>query len=156
MPTVGFSSEVVKTAGATITFFDLGGGARIRGIWPKYFAAVCATTPVVLWLAALSFILHEITKLLFWKKQNPYVCCCNWHIAQIHGAIFVIDAANEKRLDEVKTVLFECVSHPLFAGKNLLMYVRWSMIELVAINSAIHVTVLQISKIWKQPYHLLK
>ena len=41
MPTVGFAREVVKQDNTTITYFDLGGGERIRGIWPKYYAAVC-------------------------------------------------------------------------------------------------------------------
>ena len=44
MPTVGFSSHVVKRSKKDVcTFYDLGGGARIRGIWPRYYASLhCA------------------------------------------------------------------------------------------------------------------
>ena len=41
VPTVGFSAPVKKTLfGYDVVFYDLGGGARIRGVWPQYFADV--------------------------------------------------------------------------------------------------------------------
>lgn len=77
-PTVGFNRETVKHGKYNITYFDLGGGANIRKIWRKYYAA-------------------------------------------IHAAIFVIDSAEESRLEEVRRVLFETVQNPFFRGKSLLV-----------------------------------
>jgi len=37
-PTIGFSSEIIKQGRLTLKVFDLGGGANIRGIWPRYYA----------------------------------------------------------------------------------------------------------------------
>lgn len=37
-PTIGFASEVVTQGSHTIKIYDLGGGANIRGIWPRYYA----------------------------------------------------------------------------------------------------------------------
>lgn len=40
-PTVGFSAPVKKSLdGADLVFYDLGGGNRIRGVWPSFFADV--------------------------------------------------------------------------------------------------------------------
>lgn len=40
IPTVGFQPVLVKYKTNQITFYDLGGGSRFRGIWHNYFAAV--------------------------------------------------------------------------------------------------------------------
>lgn len=41
VPTVGFSAPIKKQYNNyQIVFYDLGGGARIRGVWPQYFADV--------------------------------------------------------------------------------------------------------------------
>lgn len=41
VPTVGFSAPVRKLLfGWQVVFYDLGGGARIRGVWPQYFSDV--------------------------------------------------------------------------------------------------------------------
>lgn len=41
VPTIGFSAPIKKTMRQwSVTFYDLGGGARIRGVWPQYFADV--------------------------------------------------------------------------------------------------------------------
>ena len=40
MPTVGFNREVLKHEHYEITYFDVGGGANIRAIWPNYFPSV--------------------------------------------------------------------------------------------------------------------
>ncbi len=48
MPTVGFSAPIRKAMGPwAVTFYDLGGGARIRGVWPQYFADVHGVVFVV-------------------------------------------------------------------------------------------------------------
>jgi GTPase SAR1 family protein len=49
VPTVGFSSPVSCPLinGAKVTFYDIGGGARIRGVWPQYFADVHGIVYVV-------------------------------------------------------------------------------------------------------------
>ncbi len=40
-PTVGFSAPVRRSLdGAELVFYDLGGGSRIRGVWPNYFPDV--------------------------------------------------------------------------------------------------------------------
>jgi GTPase SAR1 family protein len=41
VPTVGFSAPIRKRMhGHEVVFYDLGGGSRIRGVWPSYFADV--------------------------------------------------------------------------------------------------------------------
>jgi small GTP-binding protein len=41
VPTVGFNAPTRRRVkGQAVTFFDLGGGSRIRGVWPQYFADV--------------------------------------------------------------------------------------------------------------------
>ena len=41
VPTVGFNAPVrIERQGKTLCFYDLGGGARIRGVWTKYFHEV--------------------------------------------------------------------------------------------------------------------
>ena len=48
MPTVGFSAPVrTRMCGWSVVFYDLGGGARIRGVWPQYFADVHGVVFVV-------------------------------------------------------------------------------------------------------------
>jgi len=46
-PTIGFSSEVIKQGATTIKVFDLGGGASIRGIWPRYYSELYGAIFVV-------------------------------------------------------------------------------------------------------------
>ncbi|KAL0479371.1 ADP-ribosylation factor-like protein [Acrasis kona] len=43
------------------------------------------------------------------------------YYGSIHGAIFVVDSADENRLEEAKQALFESVRHPKFTGKSLLI-----------------------------------
>ncbi len=43
------------------------------------------------------------------------------YYASIHAAIFVIDAADESRLNEAKEILHESVKNPFFTGKSLLI-----------------------------------
>jgi hypothetical protein len=48
---VGFSAPVRKQLhGATLVFYDLGGGNRIRGVWPNYFPDVRGALPLLLQL----------------------------------------------------------------------------------------------------------
>ena len=48
VPTIGFSAPIRKAFGQwAVTFYDLGGGARIRGVWPQYFADVHGVVFVV-------------------------------------------------------------------------------------------------------------
>jgi len=46
-PTIGFASEVIKQGSNTIKLYDLGGGANIRGIWPRYYAELHAAVFVI-------------------------------------------------------------------------------------------------------------
>ncbi len=39
-PTVGFSSTTMDIGRCTVTFYDLGGGVKIRDIWKNYYAKV--------------------------------------------------------------------------------------------------------------------
>jgi ADP-ribosylation factor-like protein 13B len=39
-PTIGFNRENIKHGRYDITYFDLGGNEKFRGIWTRYFAAV--------------------------------------------------------------------------------------------------------------------
>lgn len=48
VPTVGFAAPVRRTLfGRRVVFYDLGGGGRIRGVWPQYYADVHALIYVV-------------------------------------------------------------------------------------------------------------
>ncbi|KAK8373041.1 hypothetical protein O3P69_018949, partial [Scylla paramamosain] len=39
-PTVGFAPEYLEYRGCEVTIYDLGGGAKIRPVWAKYFSEV--------------------------------------------------------------------------------------------------------------------
>jgi ADP-ribosylation factor-like protein 13B len=79
VPTVGFNAPVRRRiSGQPVTFFDLGGGSRIRGVWPQYFA-------------------------------------------DIHGVVFVVDAADPSRFEEAKNELHSALVHPMVVGKPLLV-----------------------------------
>lgn len=79
VPTVGFSTPVKKSLfGVQCVFYDLGGGARIRGVWPSYFA-------------------------------------------DVHGVVYVVDAADGPRLSESAEELKSALSHPRVMGKPVLM-----------------------------------
>jgi hypothetical protein len=41
---------------------------------------------------------------------------------QVHGLIFVIDAANASRLDDVAKVFAEVAKEPMVVGKPILVY----------------------------------
>jgi GTPase SAR1 family protein len=77
-PTYGFQSEVIERGHVRVTFLDLGGGERIRGIWPRYFA-------------------------------------------EVHGVIFVVDAADYARIDEAKEVFIEEMKDERLMGKPVLV-----------------------------------
>lgn len=48
VPTVGFAAPIHrKLQGVDVCFYDVGGGARIRGVWPSYFADVHGVIYVV-------------------------------------------------------------------------------------------------------------
>ena len=82
VPTVGFSAPVHKALGGfNVTFYDLGGGARIRGVWPQYFA-------------------------------------------DVHGVVYVVDAADAARLAEATRELHAALQHPMVIGKPTLVCVR--------------------------------
>lgn len=79
MPTVGFATPVRKrVAGWDVVFYDLGGGKRIRGVWPQYFA-------------------------------------------DVHGVVFVVDAADAGRLPEAAEELHAALQHPMIVGKPTLV-----------------------------------
>jgi len=44
-------------------------------------------------------------------------------MVQVHGAVYVIDAADPARIEESKSVLHEALKDPLLADKPILMYV---------------------------------
>eukprot|EP01138_Halocafeteria_seosinensis_P009459 gb/GECG01009667.1/.p1 GENE.gb/GECG01009667.1/~~gb/GECG01009667.1/.p1 ORF type:complete len:606 (+),score=120.59 gb/GECG01009667.1/:1-1818(+) len=79
VPTVGFNAPVrIERQGKRLCFYDLGGGARIRGVWTKYF--------------------HEV-----------------------HGVIYVVDAADPFRFAESRDELLKTVEHPMVVGKPILV-----------------------------------
>lgn len=79
VPTVGFSAPIKKKLfGSDVVFYDLGGGVRIRGIWPSYFA-------------------------------------------DVHGVVYVVDAADRDRMKESATELRNSLTHPMVIGKPLLV-----------------------------------
>lgn len=48
VPTVGFAAPVRRRLfGKNLVFYDLGGGSRIRGVWPQYYAEVHGLVYVV-------------------------------------------------------------------------------------------------------------
>ncbi len=48
VPTVGFAAPIHRTLfGTSACFYDVGGGARIRAVWPSYFADVHGVIYVV-------------------------------------------------------------------------------------------------------------
>ncbi len=72
VPTVGFSEPIHKELGDfNVTFYDLGGGSRIRGVWPQYFADVHGIIYVV--DAVDSARLEEAAKELHAAQQHPMV-----------------------------------------------------------------------------------
>jgi len=79
VPTVGFSAPLtIPLHGFRLTLYDLGGGARIRAVWPSYFA-------------------------------------------DVHGVVYVVDAADPTRLQESATELQQALLHPMVVGKPILM-----------------------------------
>jgi ADP-ribosylation factor-like protein 13B len=79
VPTVGFSAPIRKRLhGTDVVFYDLGGGMRIRGVWPNYFA-------------------------------------------DVHGVVYVVDAADRERLKESGEELRSALAHPMIVGKPLLV-----------------------------------
>eukprot|EP00762_Andalucia_godoyi_P000317 ANDGO_03082.mRNA.1 ADP-ribosylation factor-like protein 13B len=46
-PTWGFTSETIAEGRHKVTYFDLGGGKKIRGIWPRYFSEVYGVIYIV-------------------------------------------------------------------------------------------------------------
>jgi ADP-ribosylation factor-like protein 13B len=79
VPTVGFSAPIKKHLfGTDVVFYDLGGGVRIRGIWPSYFA-------------------------------------------DVHGVVYVVDAADRTRMAESAAELRSSLTHPMVVGKPLLV-----------------------------------
>lgn len=92
VPTVGFSQPTHKRLwGYDVTIYDLGGGARIRGVWPHYFA-------------------------------------------DVHGVVYVVDAADSKRMTEAAEELQSALLHPMIVGKPLLVYV----LKKHAVGMALH------------------
>ena len=72
VPTVGFSDPVKKRLfGWDVVFYDLGGGARIRGVWPQYFADVHGIIFVV--DCADPARIPEATKELHQAMSHPMV-----------------------------------------------------------------------------------
>ncbi len=72
MPTIGFSAPIKKTMRQwAVTFYDLGGGARIRGVWPQYFADVHGVIFVV--DASDSERLEEAAKELHAALAHPMI-----------------------------------------------------------------------------------
>lgn len=81
VPTVGFATPIKRQLfGLNVVFFDLGGGARIRGVWPNYFA-------------------------------------------DVHGVVYVVDAADPNRIAESSDELHAALMHPMVVGKPVLMSV---------------------------------
>jgi ADP-ribosylation factor-like protein 13B len=79
VPTVGFSAPLtIPMHGYRLTLYDLGGGARIRAVWPSYFA-------------------------------------------DVHGVVYVVDAADPSRLEESASELQQALLHPMVVGKPILM-----------------------------------
>lgn len=79
VPTVGFAAPVKKRMfDVDLVFYDLGGGARIRGVWPNYFA-------------------------------------------DVHGVVYVVDAADGGRLSESAHEMQQALLHPMVVGKPVLV-----------------------------------
>ena len=98
VPTVGFNQPtLLKHAGKQLKIYDLGGGARIRGVWKQYF--------------------HEVTVVgldsMTLSPTRPYL--------QVHGAIFMVDSADDDRFEESKKELLAVASHEMLIGKPLLV-----------------------------------
>eukprot|EP00163_Fabomonas_tropica_P031155 TRINITY_DN7310_c0_g1_i1.p1 TRINITY_DN7310_c0_g1~~TRINITY_DN7310_c0_g1_i1.p1 ORF type:complete len:359 (+),score=76.38 TRINITY_DN7310_c0_g1_i1:74-1150(+) len=78
-PTWGFQDETHKMGKYHLTFYDVGGGDSIRGIWASYFA-------------------------------------------EVHAAIYVVDAADPDRLGETKEAFHEAINDQRFKGKPILIF----------------------------------
>mmetsp|Transcript_2556 Transcript_2556/g.9681 ORF Transcript_2556/g.9681 Transcript_2556/m.9681 type:complete len:238 (+) Transcript_2556:363-1076(+) len=44
------------------------------------------------------------------------------YFANVHAAIYVIDSSDEKRMDEARRVLLDCLQHDYFKGKTVLFF----------------------------------
>ena len=72
VPTIGFSAPIHKAMGDfNVTFYDLGGGARIRGVWPQYFADVHGVVYVI--DATDEARMEEATKELHAAQLHPMI-----------------------------------------------------------------------------------
>ncbi|EDO44675.1 predicted protein [Nematostella vectensis] len=70
-PTVGFLSSNFNMYRFNVTVYDLGGGAKIRGIWKDYYAEVFGVVFVV--DASNRERMDECRSILHETKQNPRV-----------------------------------------------------------------------------------
>ena len=50
-PTIGFSSTKLNIDNTAVTFYDVGGGPRIRGIWKNYYSEVSQIIAIVIQFA---------------------------------------------------------------------------------------------------------
>ncbi len=71
---MGFAAPVRTTlAGRRLVFYDLGGGSRIRGVWPQYYADVHALIYVVDAADASAARLEESARELHEAVLHPMV-----------------------------------------------------------------------------------
>jgi ADP-ribosylation factor-like protein 13B len=79
-PTVGFQrGNQYKTGKYMLKMHDLGGGAKIRGLWDSYYA-------------------------------------------EVHGVVFVVDAADEERLELAREMLDKVMKDERIEGKPILIF----------------------------------
>jgi hypothetical protein len=75
---------------STVMVWDLGGQAGLRGIWDKYFEGACILLKMRPCARMLEISRHRIT-----TENAP-------SLADAHAIVWVVDAANDSRLDEVR------------------------------------------------------
>ena len=94
---------------STATIWDLGGQAGLRGIWDKYFEGAC-----ILLKMRPCARMHDISRHRITTQHPP-------SLADAHAIVWVVDAANDLRLNEVRQKTAFSFGRPVcllcFAGK---------------------------------------
>lgn len=108
-PTVGYAPHTVAVSGLDLTFIDLGGGRRIRGIWKHYYAEVSDF---------LIFFSDHWNRLLLWMLMPMLIAPGS---RQVFAVVFVVDAHDGARLEEAAEQLQAALADERLAGKPLLV-----------------------------------
>ena len=103
-PTVGMNLATLDLAGCRVTFWDLGGAARVRSLWSRYPRPRRDPLPSRnIHVVAAAPPRPDSSEGLTRRPRRYY--------ADAHGWIFVVDAADADRLREARNAFAEACDH---------------------------------------------